>query len=180
MNYGMNYSVVKKIVIFCFAPFLMALSGCSVKYSTSGASVNEAVKTASVQYFINKAPLGNPKLAQLLTEKLKDKILSQTSLKIVNGVGDVNLEGSISDYGTKPMAVQGGNTATAALNRLEVRVRMKYNNTKDGQYDYDTEFSRYKDYDSNMSVNAAEDQYLEKEIVDKLVEDIFNKAFVNW
>lgn len=159
---------------------LLTWSGCKIKYSTSGASISPEVKTASVQYFQNRAPLGNPKLAQMLTEKLKDKILSQTSLKIVNGVGDVNLEGFVKDYGTQPMAIQGGNNATAALNRLSVTVKLKYNNAKDGQYDYDTEFTRYKDYDSQMSVQTAEDQYLEKEIVDKLVEDIFNKAFVNW
>jgi len=178
----MNYRILNRIAIFAFVPFILAfLVGCSVKYSTGGASINYAdVKTVSVQYFINRAPLGNPRLSQLLTEKLKDKILSQTRLKVVNGVGDVNLEGSIESYGTQPMAVQGGNNATAALNRLSVTVRMKYNNSKDVQYDYDTSFSRYKDYDSNMSAQSAEDQYLEKEIVDNLVDDIFNKAFVNW
>ena len=179
----MKYKIFNRITIFTFIPFLMvSLCGCSVKYTTSGASINYSdVKTASVQYFINRAPLGSPKLAQLLTEKLKDKILSQTRLKIVSsGMGDVNLEGFIKDYSTLPMAVQGGNNATAALNRLSVTVKLKYNNSKDGQYDYDTEFTRYKDYDSQMSAQSAEDQYLEKEIVDKLVEDIFNRAFVNW
>ncbi len=177
----MNYSILNRVIIFAFIPLLLVtLCGCKIKYSTGGASISVDIKTASVQYFQNRAPLGNPKLAQLLTEKLKDKILSQTRLKIVNGVGDVNLEGSIESYGTQPMAIQGGNNATAALNRLSVTVRLKYNNAKDGQYDYDTSFSRYKDYDSQMSVQSAEDQYLEKEIVEKLVEDIFNKAFVNW
>jgi hypothetical protein len=115
----------------------------------------------------------------MLTEKLKDKILSQTSLKLVNGIGDVNLEGYIKDYSTQPVAVQGG-TATAALNRLSVSVHLKYSNAKDGQFDYDTDFTRYKDYTSTISAQSAEDLYLEKEIVDNLVEDIFNKAFVNW
>lgn len=179
----MNYKIFNRVFIIAFIPiFLITLYGCKIKYSVSGASIALDVKTAYVQYFINRAPLGSPKLSQLLTEKLKDKILSQTTLKIVNvvGTGDVNLEGSIESYSTQPMAVQGGNNATAALNRLSVTIRLKYNNSKDGQYDFDTSFTRYKDYDSNMSAQSAEDQYLEKEIVDNLVDDIFNRAFVNW
>ncbi len=177
----MNFNILNRIVVIIFVPlFMLALCGCKIKYSVSGASISADVKTASVQYFVNRAPLGNPKLAQMLTEKLKDKILSQTSLKLVNGVGDVNLEGTIEGYGTQPMAVQGGNNATAALNRLTVTVRMKFNNSKDDKFDYDASFSRYKDYDSNWSVQRAEDEYLEKEIVEFLVDDIFNKAFVNW
>lgn len=178
----MGLTSLKKIGSYtAITALLTILGGCTIKYSTTGASISAEVKTASVQYFQNRAPLVNPRLAQMLTEKLKDKILSQTSLKIVNGVGDVNLQGVIESYGTQPMAIQGGDNVTAALNRLSVTIKVKYTNTKEPVYDFDfSPFTRYKDYDSNMSVQSAEDQYLEKEIVEKLVEDIFNKAFVNW
>jgi hypothetical protein len=46
-------------------------------------------------------------------------------------------------------------------------------------YSFEQTFSRYEDYDSNSDLSSVEKDLSEK-IVDLLVEDIFNKAFVNW
>ncbi len=40
-------------------------------------------------------------------------------------------------------------------------------------------FQRYEDYNSNLDLSAVEADLSDK-IVEKLVEDIFNQAFVNW
>jgi hypothetical protein len=149
-------------------------------YKLQGSYIPGGCATASVQYFQNQAPLVQPMLAMKLTEALKDKILSDTQLKIVNGNGDVNFEGVIESYGTQPMAPQGGENITAALNRLSVTVKVKYNNSKDQQYDFDfSPITRYIDYSANQTLEDVERNQLD-DLVKLLVEDIYNKAFVNW
>ena len=44
---------------------------------------------------------------------------------------------------------------------------------------FEQTFSRYEDYDSNLDLSQVEKDLAEK-IVEMIVEDIFNKAFVNW
>ena len=63
-------------------------NSCKITYSFSGASISPEVKTISVQYFPNLAPLVQPTLSQYFTDELKDKFQSQTNLKIVNGIGE--------------------------------------------------------------------------------------------
>jgi hypothetical protein len=178
----------KSNILWIGAFLLPLISACSigpsgkwsVGYSLNGASIPAGTKTASVQYFQNRASIVQPTLAQLLTEKLKDKIMSQTNLKIVNNeFGDANFEGVIEYYNSEPKAISGGDEVTASLNRLEIRLKVKYTNSKDGEFDFDTSISRFVDYDANMLLEQVEKEKLDG-LVDLLVEDIFNKAFVNW
>ncbi len=152
---------------------------CQVKYSLSGASIPPEAKTISVQYFQNNAKLINPQLSQQLTDALKDKFVSQTSLSLVNGVGDLHFEGDITGYATKPMAIQ--NDDVAAVNRLTITIRVKYVNSKDpdSKFDFEKSFSRYEDYDSQNDLSAVEGDLTEK-IIEQLVQDIFNESVVNW
>ncbi len=54
----------------------LLVSGCKVNYGFTGASVSHDIKTFSVKYFPNNAPIVNPSLSQTFTEKLKEKIVS--------------------------------------------------------------------------------------------------------
>jgi hypothetical protein len=157
---------------------LIAFASCSVKYSFSGASISPQVKTISIQYFQNRASLVQPGLSQGLTDALIDKCKAQTKLSFVsNSIGDVNFEGEITDYNTKPLTVSAD--ATAAMNRFTIAVKIKFTNVIEPNLSYDKTFMRYQDYDSNRNLSDVEGT-LVKVIVDQLVEDIFNEAFVNW
>jgi len=153
------------------------LQSCKVSYSLSGTNIPVQIETASVQYFPNRAPLVQAQLSQLFTDELRDKIEAQTRLELVNGMGDVNFSGEIVDYETRPTAITGNETA--ALNRLTISVRVQYSNSFDPESNFDTRFSRYEDYESSKDLSQVEDE-LVNDIVDMLVEDIFNRAFVNW
>ena len=157
--------------------WVTSLEGCKVSYSATGASISPAVKTLSIQYFQNRASLVQPGLSQTITNALIDKCRSQTNLKYINGIGDVNFEGEISDYNTRPLTVAAD--ARAATNRFTISVKVKFTNAVDPDLSYEQTFSRYEDYDSNLDLSAVEKDLSEK-IVDILVEDIFNQAFVNW
>ena len=151
--------------------------GCKVTYSFSGASISPLAKTFSVQYFQNRAPIVQPGLSQNITDALIDKCKGQTSLKYINAIGDVNFEGEITDYNTKPLTV--GADALAATNRFSITIKVKFTNAIDPSLNFEQTFSGYKDYNSNLDLSAVEKD-LSDQIVEILVEDIFNQAFVNW
>jgi len=156
---------------------IATLQSCTVSYTLSGASIAPEVKTVSVQYFTNRAPLAMANIGQYITDELKDKFKSQTSLTLVNDVGHLNFEGEITQYDTKPMAIVGDETA--AQNRLTITVHVKFTNEIEPEYNFDSDFTRYADYDSNLDLAQVEQELVE-EIVEQLIDDIFNKSVVNW
>jgi hypothetical protein len=166
-------SILPVVVI---ASVLITIQGCKIKYSFSGASTT-GLSSISVQYFQNRASLVQPGLSQNLTDALIDKCKAQTNLKIVNGLGDANFEGEISDYNTKPLTVSAD--ATAAMNRFTITVKVKYTNSADPDLSFEQSFSRYEDYSSSLDLSAVEAE-LSDDIIKLIVEDIFNRAFVNW
>jgi hypothetical protein len=165
------------IGIFFFITLLALASGCSMKYSFTGASIPPDVKTISIKYFPNNATLVVPNLSQKITDGLRDKFTSETNLSLINDGGDLVLEGSITDYKTSPVAIQGNDQA--ALNRLTITIDVVYTNTIDDNLSFDTKFSRYTDYSSSQNLTEVQESLIE-EINTMLIEDVFNKAVVNW
>ena len=153
------------------------LHGCKVSYSFTGANISADVKTFSVYYFPNRARLVNPTLSTDFTEKLKEKLQRQTSLKEETENGDLVFEGQITDYSVRPMAIQKEDMA--AQNRLTVTVRVKYTNNKDHEQDFDRTFSGFEDFSSSLSLNDVESSIV-PEILVKLLDDIFNATIANW
>ncbi|MGI8893850.1 MAG: LptE family protein [Bacteroidia bacterium] len=158
--------------------FLIAIvfTGCNV-YSFTGASISPEVKTVAIQYFPNNAPIVNPNLSSAFTEKLKDKFVSQTNLNLVDSPGDLNFSGAITGYSTQPIAIQ--ENETAALNRLTITINVKFVNLKDPRQDFESNFSRYSDYNAQESLTSVEDELVNL-INEQLVDDIFNRAVINW
>jgi len=155
---------------------MVFLSSCGF-YSFTGASISPDVKTVAVQYFPNRAATIQPTLSQVFTERLKDYFLEQTNLSLEADVGDLNFSGEIIKYEIKPIAIQANEQA--AQNRLTIAVKVKFENTKDENKNFEQKFSRYMDYDSSQSLAEVEDNLIEQ-ITNELAEDIFNKAVVNW
>ncbi len=164
-----------RIVVLVFALALVC-QGCGI-YSFSGASIPAEAKTVSVDYFPNHAQLVNPLLSNNLTNALRDAMTNQTTLDMVETGGDLAFEGEITDYKTMPVAITSGQTA--AMNRLTITVRVRFSNRIDDTKDFEQTFSRYEDYPSDQDLNAVQES-LTTTIVEQLVEDIFNKALVNW
>jgi hypothetical protein len=156
---------------------LLVFSGCSIRYTLKGSSIPEDIKTASVQYFDNRAPLINPTLSQNFTEKLKDRITSESRLILRNGTGDVDFSGEIVEYSVRPMAIKAD--ALSAETRLTVGVKVRYRNFKNPKDNWESTFSAYEDFESTRNINEVE-EVLVNQIIDKLTENIFNRAFAEW
>lgn len=163
--------------LFITYSLLLITFSCKVNYSMSGASISPDVKTFSIKYFQKNSALGPPTLSQQLTEKLKDRFLSQTTLKLSDKEPDLIFEGAITNYSVTPLAIQANETA--ASNRLTITISVKFTNLKNEKQNFETTFARYADYSSKQSLTAVETG-LVSEIIDLLVDDVFNKAFINW
>ncbi len=170
--------MIRTAIYFIFGLAVLSWTSCSMSYSFTGASIPPEVKTIQIEQFPNNAPLVNPTLSQVLTDALRDKFQSQTTLVIVADDGDLVIEGEISDYNTRPAAIQSDDVA--ALNRLTIAVRVTYINTVDDSQSFSNKtFSWYEDYESSQNLNTVADQLVPL-IVESLVDDIFNQTVVNW
>ena len=151
-------------------------AGCGI-YSFSGTSIQPDVKTITINYFGYSAPKVNPSLSNDLTEALKTQFRKMTRLEQVEMDGDLEIEGEVTGYDVKATAVTADEVA--AQNRLTVTVKIKFTNRKYPEDDLEQNFSSYSDYDSTQSLDAVEST-LCQEIVDKLIEDIFNATVAQW
>jgi hypothetical protein len=165
--------------IFCLGltPFLF--SQCfTLRYDMKGgADIDPKIETVSVQYFNNRALRVEPSLSQKFTDGLKEYMEGNTKLRVVNTIGDVDFSGEVTDYKFEPTAISAGDIA--AKTRFTITIRVKYNNSINPDDSFDSSFSRYREFESTSDLSSVEGA-LSKEITDEIIEQIFNKAFVNW
>lgn len=169
--------IIHSGIMLLIGIFMLGGMSCSMKYSFTGASIAPEVKTIHIGNFPNNAPLVYPTLSQEFTDALRDKFQSQTSLNIVNSGGDLTITGEITDYNTRPTAIQGDDVA--ALNRLTIAVKVKFINVYDESQNFEQTFSSFMEYASSADLTAVAEG-LVPVITEQLVQDIFNKAVVNW
>jgi hypothetical protein len=81
------------------------------------------------------------------------------------------------DYHTTPTAIQGNEQA--ALNRLTITINVRFENTLNPDESFEQRFSAFEDYDASLNFASVEGD-LVNTITERLVQDIFNKAVVNW
>lgn len=168
---------MKKLSI---AILLLSLTLSACKISFNGASIPANMKTVTVRYFENNAPLVVPTLSQTFTEDLKTRIREQTSLSITQNDGQGIFEGRITNYDIRPVAIQNSNQPTSGANRLSITISVKFTNNLDSKKSFEQSFERYIDFPLNgQSIQSKEPQLI-KDVVKKLTEDIFNQAFAQW
>jgi len=154
---------------------LLFNSSCGI-YSFTGADYAD-LNTAVVKNFPNQSSFINPNLSQIFTDKMKEKVSTQTNIDIVNVSGDIQFDGAITGYELRSVAA-GGNDQ-AARNRLTITVKVDYVNTVNPDKSFSSSFNNFEEFDKSLNLSDYEDQFVEN-IVNDLVDDIFNKALVNW
>jgi hypothetical protein len=171
-----NNSFIRKFTLLSMSILLLMMSACGI-YSFTGASISPETKTVAVYLFQNNANLVVPTLSQTITESLKDRIVTQTNLQLTRSTADIEFEGKIIDYSVRPMSLQGNNVTSQ--NRLSVAVKVKYTNKKEDAKSFEYTFTRYADFPGTKNLPDVESELI-KIITTQLIDDIFNKAFVNW
>lgn len=155
----------------------LCLTACGI-YSFRGTSIKPDVKTITINLFEYKALTVNPTLANELTEALRDQFRKMTSLEQVDFDGDLEITGEITGYDVKATAITAGDMASQ--NRLTVSVRVNFTNLKHPEEDFTAKsFSAYSDFDATTSLDSVEST-LVAEIIDTIIEDIFNATVAQW
>lgn len=159
------------------AALTLSVCSCGI-YSFSGTSIQPDINTITIGYFEYRALKVNPSLSNDLTEAIRTRFRRMTRLEQVDTDGDLEITGEVTGYTVAASAVAAGDVASK--NRLTITVKVNFTNRKYPEDNFeDKNFSGYADYDSTLSLDAVE-AGLTTEIVDKLVEDIFNATVAQW
>ena len=165
-----------KIFILVACAISCTAAGC-LHYTLKESSIPKEVKTIRINYIENRARYVNPQLGPQLTDKLRQKINSQTNRTLVQGDNaDYDITGTITDYSFSTSGIADNRSAT---NRLTVTVHVKLLNRIDEKKNIDADVSRSFEFDANISIQQAEQQ-LNESIIKNLTDEIFNRIFSNW
>lgn len=163
--------------IACIAFAALSVAACGI-YSFSGTSIKPDVKSITINLFEYKALKVNPSLSNDLTEAVRSQFRKMTALEQLDMDGDLEINGAITGYDVKASSIAAGDVA--AQSRLTVTVKVDFTNRKYPEEDFTNKsFSAYADFDSTNSLDAVESS-LVAEIIEKLVEDIFNATVAQW
>lgn len=166
---------MKKLILIL--GLVLSVCSCGI-YSFSGTSIQPDVQTVTINYFEYTALKVNPSLSNDLTEALKTRFRQMTSLEQVDMDGDLEISGTVTGYNVSATSITADEQA--ASNRLTVTVKASFMNRKHPEDNFEEQtFSGYADFDATLSLDAVESS-LTEEIVDKIVEDIFNASVAQW
>lgn len=155
----------------------LVLSNCGFYKLNPAGTIDPSIKTISIAYFNNNASLVAPLLSPTLTDKLRNKFISQTNLDLVETDGDMQLSGEVINYSVAPVSSQ--NSSIATQNRLTISVRARLVSEKAEKHNFEETFTQFQDYNASQSLASVESGLID-EITDKLVQQIFNKSTLDW
>jgi hypothetical protein len=164
----------------CLLVIFLFVSACGV-YSFKDVSIPPEVKSIHIGFIENRARYVDPQLSPQLTDKLKQKISSQTKLtQIQTEDADYDVTAYVSAY---DITTAGVSNQAASINRLTVSVHLalknRLNEQKLGTPDFETDISRNFDFPATQSFTDAQVSLL-PQILQQLTDDIFNRLFSNW
>ncbi len=157
-------------------PFL--LLACSISYKFNGSSINyDKVKTITIDLFPIKSAYVYAPLGTTFNDQLKDIFVRQTRLELVKMNGDLLIEGEITGYNQFNEAVQSDGYSSTT--KLTVTVNVRFVNNTNHTEDFERQFSAFRTYDSSQLLTSVQDPLI-AEMVQEIVEQIFNATVANW
>src|SRR5215471_5001343 len=166
----------KNIYSFFYAACALSLalflnSECHVSYGLRDVSIPDSIKTVKVNFIENKARYVNPQLSPTLTDRLRQKIVSQTRLTQINSDNaDWEISGYVNDYS---VSTSGISQQQSTINRLNVSVHITLLNRKGGNDQKEYDVSHSFDFSASLTLQAAEAQLADR-IVRDMTDEIFN------
>lgn len=168
--------MIRNLVLILLLPaVLFSMAGCKV-YSFSSATIEG--KNINIHQLENHARNIVPSLSPTLSDKIRQRILSQTGLAPVNtDDADYDLSGSITAYEVSVTGATG--VQVASKNRLTISVQITFKNRLNDKSSFTQTFTRFSDFNASQILESVQNALIE-DIGNQLADDIFNKAFVNW
>ena len=174
---ALNNRLRKGLYLFPLLSLLL-LVGCTVSYKFTGASIDySVVRTISLETFQNRAAYQWGPMAMMLNEKLSDVFIQQTKLTQVPRGGDLQLAGEIVSYDQINKSISSD--GYSAMVQLKMVVNVRFTNNKNHDEDFERKFSAVRDFDSSQSLDSVQEE-LVTQMVNEIVDAIFNAAVANW
>lgn len=168
---------MRKIIQYSLFVLISSILLACGAYSFTGGSTGDA-KTIQIDFFPNQAPLVEPTLSQRFTQDMQELFLRQTNLDLVPNNGDLRFEGEITQYRVNPMSATS--QQTAAQNRLTISVNVRFYNRLKEEDDFEKQFSFYSDFDANAQLTGGVLDGALDEILERIIQDIFNASVAKW
>jgi hypothetical protein len=171
-------STIRLFTILGFLSVVFSFATC--KYSTrDSAPIPSDITTFRVNAFENKARYVEPALAPQLTEKVRQKIISQTRLRETkNDDANYDISGYISNFS---VSTSGVANQQAGTNRIDVTFHLVFKNTvdPDPSKSFETDLSSSYDFLASKTLQQASAENMDN-ILKTVTDAIFNKIFSNW
>lgn len=167
---------MKRIPILLSLLILITTNSCGI-YNFTGTG-NIDAKTFQVNFFQNNADLVEPQLDRNFTIALQEILQNQTNLNMVSSGADLTYEGEIVDYRISPMTATANQQASQ--NRLKIKINVRFINKNKEKDDFEKPFEFYYDYPATEQLQGAILSTAQKEIFDRITQDIFNESLAKW
>lgn len=157
---------------------LTLLSACTISYKFTGTNINyDKVKTVSLDKFPIRANYVWSPMESMFYNSFVDALSKKTKLKVQKRNGDLQFAGEITEYSqtNKSVAADGYSAQT----QLKMTVNVRYVNQTDHTQDFEQQFSSTSVYDSSQQLAAVQEQ-LVQEMIDDIVDQIFNASVASW
>lgn len=159
-------------------PAVLVIVGCTVSYKFTGASIDYTkVKTISLETFQNRAAYQWAPMATMFNEKLNDIFVQQTKLQQVARGGDMQFAGEITAYDQYNKSISSD--GYSSMVQLKMTVNVRFTNNTNHDEDFERQFSATRDFDATQSLDSVQEE-LVGQMIDEIVEAIFNAAVANW
>jgi hypothetical protein len=172
----MRHRTLKTVLLVLASACIM--SGCTVSYRLNGASIDyNTIKTITIETFSNRAAYQWAPMAPMLNTSMSDIYNRQTKLRQVKRDGDLVLSGEITAYDqtNKSVAADG----YSSMVQLKMTVKVKFTNNKHHDDDFDRAFSANREYDSSQQLASVQEE-LVQQMIDDIVDQVFNATVANW
>lgn len=172
----MRTNLLKRFAWFLLPAVLLA--GCTVTYRLNGAAIDYSVyKSIQLEAFSNRAAYQWGPMAPMFNNTLSDVFNRQTKLKQVKKDGDLVLSGEITSYDQTNKSISAD--GYSSMVQLKMTIQVHYTNTKDHKKDFDKSFTANREYDSSQQLSAVQEE-LVQQMIDDIVDQIFNSTVADW
>ena len=172
-------SINKLMASAGIAALILLMAACTVSYKFNGSSINyDKVKTISFDNFPNRSAafVWGP-MESMFNTALQDKYMQQTRLRQIRQGGDLELAGEITNYDAYNKGIGADGYSSMAELRMTVNVRFR-NNTNHAE-DFEQQFSASREYTSSQQMSAVQEE-LVTQMINEIVEQVFNATVANW
>ena len=163
---------------FMLAVLVLMLASCTVSYKFNGASIDYSkTKTIEIADFPMRSSYVWAPMGSIFNNELKDIFANHTRLIQVRRNGDMKIEGEITQYSQRNKAVTSEGTSAQA--ELSMTVNVRFTNNANHNEDFERQFTATASFETSQSFTSVQED-LVNQMVEDLVDQIFNATVANW